>query len=47
MRRKILAKIDNHCFKWIYIKGHFEVIAIKKKYRTRYLTLQRIRDGTY
>ena len=47
MRRKILAKIDNHCFKWIYIKGHFEIIAIKKKYRTRYLTLQRIRDGTY
>lgn len=47
MRRKILTKIDNNCFKWIYIKGHFEIIAIKKKYITRNLTLQRIRDGTY
>lgn len=46
-RCEILKMIEPRVYKWIYIKGHFEIIAIKKKYRTRYLTLQRIRDGTY
>lgn len=46
-RRKILSMIEPHAYKWIYIKGHFEVVAIKKKYRQRTLTLQRIRDETY
>lgn len=47
MRRKILGKIERHCFEYIYIKGHYEVVAIKRKYKQRYLTLQKIRDGTY
>ena len=46
-RRKILSMIEPHAFKWVYIKGHFEVVAVKKKYRQRARTLQRIRDGTY
>lgn len=46
-RRKILKMIEPQAFKWIYIRGHFEVVVIKKKYRKRTLTLQRIRDGTY
>lgn len=46
-RRKILSMIEPHAFKWIYIKGHFEVVAVKKKYRQRTRTLQRIRDETY
>ena len=46
-RRKILSMIEPHVFKWIYIKGSFEIVAIKKKYRRRARTLQRIRDGTY
>ena len=46
-RRKILSMIEPHVYQWIYIKGHFEVVGIKKKYRKRTLTLQRIRDGTY
>ena len=45
-RRKILSMIEPHAFKWVYIKGRFEVVAIKKKYRQRARTLQRIRDGT-
>lgn len=46
-RRKILQMIEPKCYQWIYIKGHYEVVAIKKKYKQRTLTLQRIRDGTY
>lgn len=46
-RRKILKMIEPQAFKWVYIRGHFEVVVIKKKYRKRTLTLQRIRDGTY
>ena len=29
------------------IKGHHESVALKKKYKTRELTLKRIRDGDY
>lgn len=46
-RRKILEMIEPHAFKWVYIKGHHEVVAIKKRYRKRELTLKRIRDETY
>lgn len=46
-RRKVLQMIWPRCYQWIYIKGHYEVVAIKKKYKQRTLTLQRIRDGTY
>lgn len=46
-RKKILQKIETHCFEWIYIKGHYEVVAIKKKYRERTRTLQRIQNGAY
>ena len=41
-RKKILCKIDSHCFEWLYIKGHYEVLVIKKKYRKRTITLKRI-----
>ena len=47
MRKKVLGLIDRRCYKWIYIKGHYDSVAIIKKYRQRYRTLQRIRDGTY
>lgn len=47
MRKKVLGFIDRRCYKWVYIKGHYDSVAIIKKYRQRYRTLQRIRDGTY
>lgn len=31
----------------VNFQSEFEVVVIKKKYRKRTLTLQRIRDGTY
>lgn len=46
-RRKILQKIEPRCFKWIYINGRYESVALKKKYKPRSKTLQRIRDGDY
>lgn len=46
-RRRILQRIEPHCFKWIYIKGHYEVVALKNKYKRRTKTIQRIRDGDY
>ena len=46
-RRKVLQRMDSRVFKWVYIKGHYDVVAIKKKYKLRTKTLQRIRDGDY
>ena len=46
-RRKILQKIEPHCYKWIYIKGRYESVQLIKRYRQRSITIQRIRDGTY
>lgn len=47
LRRKVLQKIEPQAYKWIYIKGHHEVVAEKKKYKLRTETLRRIRDGDY
>ena len=46
-RRKVLQRMDSRVFKWVYIKGHYDIVAIKKKYKLRTKTLQRIRDGDY
>lgn len=46
-RRKVLQQMDSRVFKWVYIKGHYDVVAVKKKYKLRTRTLQRIRDGDY
>lgn len=46
-RCRILNMIDSRLFEYLYIKGHHESVAIKKKYKTRELTLKRIRDGDY
>ena len=46
-RCKVLQRMDSRVFKWVYIKGHYDVVAIKKKYKLRTRTLQRIRDGDY
>lgn len=35
IRRDILKKIDKRLFKWIYIKGHMEVVALKRKYHPK------------
>lgn len=47
-RRRILSMISPHIFKeYVFVKGHFEVLAIKRKYRKRCVTIKRIRDGDY
>ena len=46
-RCKILKMIEHLAYKWVYIKGRYEILAKKKKFKTRYKTLQRIRDGKY
>lgn len=46
-RRKVLQRMDSRVFKWVYIKGRYEVVAVKRKYKLRTRTLQRIRDGDY
>lgn len=47
MRCKILWMIEPRAYKWIYIKGRYEVVAIKNKYKKSYITKKRIRDGDY
>lgn len=44
-RKKILGAICHNVFKWIYIRGHFESIAIKKRYQKRSITLRKIGYG--
>ena len=46
-RLKILKMIEPRAYKWIYIKGHYEVVCIKNKYKRNYMTIKRIRDGDY
>ena len=46
-RCKILKMIEPHVFKWIYIKGHYEVVSIKNKYKRNFIIQKRIRDGDY
>ena len=47
MRRKILGMIEPQAFEYIYIKGRYEIVALKNKYKVRRETLKRIRDGDY
>lgn len=46
-RCKILKMIEPRAYKWIYIKGHYEVLCIKNQYKRNYMTQKRIRDGDY
>ena len=46
-RRKILLMIESRIYRWIYIKGHYEVVCIKNQYKRNYMTQKRIRDGDY
>lgn len=46
-RREILCQIERSRYQWVYIKGPYEVLAEKKRYKLRTLTLKRIRDGDY
>ncbi len=46
-RCKILHMIEPKLYKYIYIKGHYEVIAIKRRYKKSYILQKRIRDGDY
>ena len=46
-RLKILKMIEPRAYKWIYIKGHYEVVSIKNKYKRNFIIQKRIRDGDY
>ncbi|MCD8286205.1 MAG: hypothetical protein LUD50_03145 [Clostridia bacterium] len=44
-RRRILGKIERRLFRYIYIRGHFDVVAVKRKYRRRAAVMRRIDHG--
>lgn len=44
-RRKIIGMIDERLYKFIEVKGRFESIRFKARYRKRRTLLKRIRDG--
>lgn len=46
-RRKIINMIESSKFEYFYIKGHYESLSLKNKYKVRKITLKRIRDGDY
>lgn len=47
IRRNILSEIDSKLFKYIYIKGHFEVVSLKKKYTPLYRVKRDIKKKFY
>lgn len=46
-RRKIISMIKPDMFEYIRIKGDYRSLTIKKQYRPRAKTLERIRNGDY
>ena len=46
-RKRVLSMIDRKAFEYIYIKGRYEIVALKNKYKKRIKTYKRIRDGDY
>ncbi|MBR6965286.1 RNA-directed DNA polymerase [Candidatus Saccharibacteria bacterium] len=46
-RKKVLGMIERPAYEYIYIKGRYEVVALKNKYKKRLQTYKRIRDGDY
>ncbi|MFA6769437.1 MAG: reverse transcriptase domain-containing protein [Parabacteroides sp.] len=46
-RREILEMLDKRLYEYIYFKGHFEAVVLRKRFRSREVTLKHIRDGDY
>lgn len=46
-RKRVLQMIERPAYEYIYIKGRYEVVALKNKYKKRLQTYKRIRDGDY
>lgn len=46
-RVKVLSMIEPQAWQYIYIKGHYELVCLRNKYKPKTITLQRIRDGDY
>ena len=36
IRRKVLSEVKGRAYRFVYVKGHFEALKVKKKYITRY-----------
>ena len=46
-RVEIIGMIQPQAWQYIYIKGHYEVVCLRRQYRQKTITIQRIRDGDY
>lgn len=44
VRRKAIRMLEPVWWEYLYVKGHFEVIALKKKYRSHYIMKHAARD---
>lgn len=47
IRRNVLSRIDRRLFRWLYVKGHFDAVCIRKRYRPRAVIARRLANGTY
>lgn len=45
MRCKILRMISHEAFRWVYIKGHYDVLAMKNKYKPIYRIKKELSNG--
>ena len=46
-RKRVLSMVERPAYEYIYIKGRYEIVALKNKYKKRIQTYKRIRDGDY
>lgn len=46
-RAKLVSMMEPQAWQRVYVKGHYEVVCLRNKYKPKTQILQRIRDGTY
>lgn len=46
-RRSLLEGITPNVFRYCYISGHFEVLKLKKRYKSKNIIMEKIRNGTF
>ena len=46
-RVKVLSMIQPQAWQYLYIKGPYQILCLRNKYKPKTITLQRIRDGDY
>ena len=44
IRKRVLMKLDSRFYKHLYIRGHYEVVCIKRRYKRRNVVARKLKD---